>query len=108
MPTGELLPTIFQILRQLDGYIVLRDEAGGEFIISRKAKPAQDTQLPLPKAKPLAAAASPVLDSINKEIARYSDENREKEIDDLSLEAAKGKRVRFEPITGDLPPELQD
>jgi len=52
-----------------------------------------------------------ILRGINQEIATVREESLEQEVDDLSLEAAKtepGKKVRFEAITGDLAPELQE
>lgn len=139
MFTGDVLQKALAVLREAGGYFVFRDEAGAEFVLTRKADfggagggKNSEKQLELGPLKEgfvgLATAVREtaermdttpgfVLDSINREIARYTEEEREREIDDLSVEAAKdrprppkrfGKKIRFEPITGDLPPELQE
>lgn len=137
MLTGETLKKVFEVLHEMPGYFVFRDKTGEEYVLARKEDFAAgselangETQLALPTTASLAAAVREtaermdrtpefVLNSINREIADYHEEEREREIDDLSLsfdqtqdkEAAarrRGKKVRFEPIHGDLPPELQD
>lgn len=140
MLTGEILQKVFEVLRETPGYFVFRGTRGEEYVLARKedfvsgnGSPNSDRQLPLPTASSLAAAVREtaerldrtpefVLHSINREIADYHEEEREREIDDLSLSfdktppsarasggrQDKGKRIRFEPIHGDLPPELQD
>ena len=132
---------VLEVLRETGGYFVFRDEGGEEYIVARrrdfdgkKQPEAAERQLPLPSASSLAAAVRQtarrldktpefILDSINREIANTYEEELERELDDLSVEAAgqggltatsagsrqaRGKRVRFEPIHGDLPPELQE
>ena len=131
MLTGDLFTKILEVVRQTGGYFVFRDEMGGEYVVARKADfggKAQETperQLALPNASSLAQAVREtaqrqdttpefVLNSINREIAKYTAEEQEKLVDDLSLEAAgtpkpkSGKKIRFEPISGDLAPELQE
>ncbi|MEK7557070.1 MAG: hypothetical protein AAB538_03780 [Patescibacteria group bacterium] len=147
MLTGETLQKLLDVLRETAGYFVFRDKAGEEYVLARKedfmsGESAQgaDKQLSLPPLRSSSSAGQAttslveavrktarqfdttpefVLDSINKEIANYHEEERERELDDLSVEAAgqgrpldrargKGKRIRFEPIHGDLPPELQE
>lgn len=139
MLKGETLQKVLEILREAEGYFVFRDEMGAEFVLTRKedfggavGERSSEKQLELaPLRQGFAGLATAVretaermdttpafvLDSINREIARYTEEEREREIDDLSIEAGKdrprppkrfGKKIRFEPITGDLPPELQE
>lgn len=127
---GATLKKILEVLKETGGYFVFRDEAGEEYIVAKKGDFSgastnnSEKQLSLPTTSSLAKAVQEtadrmektpdfVLDSINRQIAKYNDEEREREIDDLSLEAAalpknKGKHIRFEPIHGDLPPELQE
>lgn len=144
MFTGEVLQQALGVLREAGGYFVFRDETGREFVLTRKedfggvgTTARLERQLELaPIREGFAGLATAVretaermdttpafvLDSINREIARYTEEEREREIDDLSVSfeaghdrhgpplppARFGKKVRFEPITGDLPPELQE
>lgn len=148
MLTGETLQKVLDILREAGGYFCFTDAAGEEFVVSRKGdfvdseERMSEKQLPLPPlhhtqagqattslaeavrktARQLDTTPEFILDSINKEIASYHQEEREREIDDLSLSfdktppfakasggrQDKGKRIRFEPIHGDLPPELQE
>lgn len=102
----------------------------------QQESPLSEKQLPLPTTASLAQAVSQaahqldttpgdVLEQINHEIASWRVEEQEREIDDLGLPApraasrkrifisrpatpAGGLKVRFEPIRGDLPPELQE
>lgn len=126
MLKGETLQKVLDALREVPGYFVIRDTAGREFVVARKedfiSGGNQEKQLPLPTTSSLAAAVREtaqrldrtpefILDSINREIADYHEEEREKEIDDLSVSfsgSKRGKHIHFEPITGDLPPELQE
>ena len=141
MLAGDTFPKVLEVLRQTGGYFVFRDDSGEEYVVARRrdvdgksAAQASERQLPLPSASSLAAVVRQtarrldktpefILDSINREIANYHEEEMERELDDLSVEAAgrdgwaatsagsrqaRGKRVRFEPIHGDLPPDLQD
>lgn len=133
MLTGDTIKKALEVLREAGGYFVFFDESGEEFVVARKRDfgggnnhQNHERQLPLPTTVSLAAAVRAtaerlektpefILDSINREIAKYTEEQREAQLDDLSLEAAhekprakKGRQVHFEPILGDLPPELQE
>jgi len=122
MITGETLNQLLDILNQIDGYVVVRWK-GQEFVITRRQSASPGKQLALPTTSSLAKAVrkkardegetpASILDGINREIARYSVEEQEKEIDDLSLafdnDHKQGKKIRFEPINGDLSPDLQE
>lgn len=132
MLTGETFKKILEVLGETEGYFVFRDEKGREFVVAPKAdfmkteeQGNSERQLAFPSPSSLAQAVREtaereettpafVIDSINREIAKYSNEQQELMVDDLSLEASaspkpkSGKKVRFEPISGDLAPELQE
>lgn len=113
-------------LRELGGYFVWRDEAGEAYVIlSRREFEAwhktgePEVQLSLPttpgvtesKSAETEARADYVLERINREIALYQLRQQEDQIIELqdpeSEQLEKPARVRFEPLRGDLPPELQ-
>jgi hypothetical protein len=116
---GNLLTSIFEALRETaGGYFVLRDDDGEEYVIASKHEfdsregngREREIQLPLPQREP---NPFEVADDINREIALYQagqfEEVGKSDLwgDDSEDEEA-GKRVRFEPLRGDLPPELQE
>lgn len=129
------LDHVLGALKGVGGYFVLRDETGEEFIIMRAAdwqrRAGSDMQLPLPPlgarreggpiASPVslpAAGATEVLARINREIALYQLQQEEQAAEVVAEDAdparrlggteRPGTRVRFEPLRGDLPPELQE
>lgn len=118
MSTKDALTPLFAVLKDTGGYFVFPDEDGNEFVVisrqdftARQKAPISEIQLPLPPA----ASAVDVLDRINREIALYQMLQEEaepvEEQDDLALDAQEeepGLRVRFEPLKGDLSPELQE
>lgn len=136
MSVGELkeaLEPVLRVLSQLGGQLLFTDAQGEQFVIARKTdfeaqanKQTQERQLPFGVAKSYvrqpADTAQDVLDKINKEIALYQDRQDEAQgHDDLEImpeemDEDRGfdapmpppVRVRFEPIRGDLPPELQE
>lgn len=120
-------------LHDLGGYFVFEDEHGEEFVLVRKqdfevdeGNYYEERQLELPAApKRDDLAADQVLDRINREIAAYHMQDEEERIDDLALDTSshedeeevfrrsqngvpEPKRVRFEPLRGDLSPDLQE
>jgi hypothetical protein len=102
------------------------------------AKPADEVQLSLPSASARTSSPAParrpaetavssaasaaaaevdadeVLERINREIALYQESQQEEAAEllgaagDEAAASEAGKRVRFEPLRGDLPPELQE
>lgn len=115
----EALQPIVRIITELGGYFTFMDEYGQRFIIGSadelkpRAKAADEKQLPLP-TKPSAGA---VLERINREIALYQITQQDEAVDDLAVDEKptlpppslrEPLRVRFEPLRGDLPPELQE
>ncbi len=112
-------------LRELGGYFVWRDEAGEAYVILSKREfeawhkiREPEVQLSLPatpgvtenKGAEAEARADYVLERINREIALYQLRQQEDMIqlqDPESEQPEKPARVRFEPLRGDLPPELQ-
>lgn len=127
MRGNETLNQILEILRDLGGYFTFSDEAGEEYIVIRKkdvpglggSAPEPEVQLALPPSPPV-NTADELLDRINRDIAMYQE--AQEQFDDLAIsedaqdevptEATKvlppPRRVRFEPLRGDLPPDLQE
>lgn len=127
----EAVEPVLRVLSQLGGHFTFPDKQGEQFVIARKTdfdanrgtqKPAE-RQLPFTGRMPMRNSpdtAGEVLDKINKEIALYQ-MNQQEEVDDLAADDVVDElyfqpgqplpppvRVRFEPIKGDLPPELQE
>jgi hypothetical protein len=108
---------VAKALVELGGYFTFKDAVGHEFVIMRKEDfvPPEDTEgadrqlsLPAAPAEPLVSAED-VLERINRDIAIFQlhqDEEIEEEEGDDDMEPPR--RVRFEPLRGDLPPELQE
>lgn len=120
------------------GYFVWRDDTGDELVIMTKREfnrlaPRTDDEVQLPLAvaqKPERPAAfereaGEVLQRINHELAEYQAAQEEEEMYEALLEGEslpdtapphpspfQGEgdvlKVRFEPLRGDLPPELQE
>lgn len=127
MRGNETLNQILEVLRDLGGYFTFSDEVGEEYIIVRKQDatalqgglPEPEVQLALPPSPPI-NTADELLDRINRDIAMYQE--AQEQFDDLAIseevqdgasaEASKTlpppRRVRFEPLRGDLPPDLQE
>ena len=121
----ELAP-VLRLLKDLNGTFTFADDEGNVFELARKreqvaASPvvAGEQQLPLLSSHAVEAAvrqhapelADDVIEAINRDIA-LSQANEEIDVqeDDLALpfEDENVQKVRFEPLKGDLPPELQD
>lgn len=134
-PLKEALAPILDVLKQLGGKFTFMDEEGTQFVLASAdvlegAQKQEEQQLSFPQADSVAKAlrkhvdsslADDVIDRVNRDIAlAASAEHEEDEIEDVidaeeaSLEEAhsynppKPPRIRFEPIKGDLAPELQE
>lgn len=120
LPAKHFLEPITRVLKQYGGYFTFSDEEGNEFVVTSgdefRSGTATETQLPLPAVpNELAsqkAQAEEALEKINREIALHQLQLSEENFDELTPAPADDLRpplrVRFEPLTGDLPPELQE
>lgn len=128
MRGNETLRKVVDILQELDGYFTFSDGRGEEYIVARKKDAASlmgqanepEVQLVLPPSPPTTVnTADELLDRINADIALYQE--AQEQFDDLAIPSEETsasteetvplpppRRVRFEPIRGDLPPELQE
>ncbi|MEX1997230.1 MAG: hypothetical protein WEA04_00930 [Candidatus Andersenbacteria bacterium] len=125
----DVLNHIVATLQELGGYFSFPADDGEEVIIGFKKdveswqqKNTEEVQLVFPPVKEGQADASSVLDKINQDIALYrAQQQQEEAFDDIGLgqvsvlEATEQssplpppRRVRFEPLRGDLPPDLQE
>lgn len=114
------LEPILELLDQIDGYLVFKGANGQEYILGRaedvlgeEAEESEEIQLSLPTAssdrdKRSRSAADELLDRLNREIALFQLQQEDDDIEDLGFEQEPPKRIRFEPLRGDLPPELQE
>lgn len=124
---GKTLDTIFATLRRLRaGYVMVPDQDGEPYLVMAKReydrivgqRRTGEVQLSLPassSSRPASGArkgvprdADAVLELINREIALYRESAREEDVWDDYLGGDDGGKVRFEPLQGDLPPELQE
>lgn len=127
MSIGGTLAQVVAVLRELGGYFVWRDASGEEFVILAKRDfegrlQAQEEQLDLLKDARTASpttqirTADDMLEKINRDLALYQLQREDEEMEDefplppkdKPFDTAQGKRVRFEPLRGDLPPDLQE
>jgi hypothetical protein len=115
---GNPLPLILEALREVaGGYFVLRDGDEEYVIMPRREFEAnggnheKEVQLPLPERE---VNLFEISDDINREIALYQAGQFEEAtkldpwVEEDGDDEEQGKRVRFEPLRGDLPPELQE
>lgn len=99
----------------------MRDEAGEEFVIMKMSdieeldEENEEMQLSLAQA-PITSNADDVLERINEELALYQlqqvaddqEDHHESVYQAVEEDPAPPMRIRFEPIGGDLSPDLQD
>jgi hypothetical protein len=119
--SNDTLNKALEVMKELGGYFVIRDAGGEEFVVMRRAdmeknkeSVAEEKQLSLPAA-PASTTADDVLERINQELALYQMQQVEENLEEAAEIAEKIEetveapmRIRFEPLHGDLPPELQD
>src|SRR5687767_4498131 len=119
---------LLSVLKEIDGYFVVTDGEGEEYIVvkrsdfERRAPINSEVQLPLPSrtgtGEDILESAGDVLERINREIADYYVQQAEQDFVEPEEESSSltqssftvppPRRVRFEPLSGDLPPELQE
>lgn len=117
----ETLEPVLRVLKDLGGKFVFTDDDGSTFVLMSKkelmqARSRREQQLPLPPARAVAAAVrqhapdlpNDVIEAINRDIALSHTVEPDMESDDLGLPANTLPKLRFEPIKGDLAPELQE
>lgn len=115
----EVLQPVLAVLKRFGGEFLFTDEDGQQYVIARRStktsysQTESDNQLPLPTSSQQ-NTADDVLDRINREIALYQVRQTDDEIEEASTLQTEEtileppRRVRFEPLRGDLPPELQE
>ena len=131
MSESGTLQKVITALRELGGRFVFADDDGTEYLVMRKTdferleQAASDVQLDLLSINPSAPApsADDMLGKINRDIALWQitqqDEESDSAIDDLAATDTPTRasrptpppvprRVKFEAIKGDLPPDLQE
>jgi len=107
MSLGSHLARLLDLLDDVRGYLVVRSRRGVEYVVGRRSEFERRS------------AAEPALDTASDEAARL-----DRELTDWQLAGEEGspplmsdqavefppaaKRVTFEPLHGDLPPELQE
>lgn len=124
MSTGGELSKILEVLAVVDGFFVLRGPDGEEYVVGRRAafneavSPAEQRQLALlgneemtlpEDSVPIDEEWSSVGDIMTNSApgAEMAEMEPLEHEDDLDIPRS-AKKVSFEPIKGDLPPELQE
>lgn len=130
---GTTLDVMVAALREVGGYLVWRAANGEQFVTMSKrefdhvsqadggrdvqlilaagpaAKSALSAREPASSADEPASSAGELLERINREIALYRQSEEEEVLVEEDAREGEGERkVRFEPIRGDLSPELQE
>ena len=106
---------LLDVLQEWDGYFVFHHE-GEEFVIGRKeelervSSEESEIQLELPSAEQsLAEGDADVLERINRDIALFQEQFIDDDIVDEDIPSNdEATKVRFEPLRGDLAPDLQE
>lgn len=115
------LTALAKALKQTKGYFVVPVE-GEELVVMRKEEfdnlkeDKKEVQLELEEVESedsLIDSNQEKIDLVNKELAMqhadYEDDNTEMDSDEAEqLQVGPRKKVRFEPLRGDLSPELQE
>src|SRR3990167_3735889 len=110
MVNDSKIEAALEVLKQLGGYFVWSDE-GEDFVLIRKqdfdgiTRGPTEVQLELDtieETEPRSRNESAYIDKINQQLAEQY------ETDEEAVDQGIRKKVRFEPIRGDLSPELQE
>lgn len=117
MRGNVLIESVVAVLREMGGYFVLV-VANEEYVVISKRDFEQmrggfedEVQLELPSTEDaIARDDSDVLERINRDIAMFGSqyEEQESEIIEEEVKEETPARVRFEPLRGDISPELQE
>lgn len=131
----EALGPVLKVLGELGGRFMFTDDEGRQFVVAsaeewekiqgKQPEVTNQKSLPLPtgpvspiRSFVIRSRADELLDRINREIALFQTENAdetemdvpEEQPDDLGITAQEEQspaKVKFEPLRGDLPPDLQ-
>lgn len=116
----EVLGPVLRVLKGLGGKFVFTDGDGDTFVLMSKTeltrtRQRHEQQLPLPPAHAVKAAvrqhapdiSEDVIEAINRDIA-LSQNQPEGGNDDLALPGPPAPKLRFEPLKGDISPDLQE
>lgn len=117
MRGNKSLDELLAVLREWGGYFVFSHD-GEEFVVASKEefegmeRTNNEMQLELPSSEvALADGDEDVLEKINRDIALFQKQFNDDEImeeDNEGLLDGGANKVRFEPIKGDISPELQE
>lgn len=117
MRGNVLIESVVAVLREVGGYFVLVD-GDEEYVVINKRDFEQmrggledEVQLELPSTEEaMARDDSDVLERINRDIAMFGSQHEEQDSEIIEEEAKEEApaRVRFEPLRGDISPELQE
>lgn len=128
MINGGPLALVLAALKELGGYFVWKDAAGEEYVIisrgdfERRLAVSAEEQLDLlnrtayRETAAKSRTADDMLEKINRDLAQYQLQREEDGINltyplppsTMAAASKQGKTVRFEPLRGDLSPELQE
>lgn len=115
MPIDDIL----KVLKEHGGYYVLSDSEGEEFAIMRMADLEDESEKQLELAprevEEMEPTAEDLLERINRDIAMYQSQEQEQEhasdteadVPDIPRPPVPPRTVRFEPLRGDIDPDLQ-
>ncbi len=121
MVNDEKIKGLLQALKQLGGYYIWNAE-GEEFVLISKKEfdailqPTTEVQLGFEvgnETEDQPSSAMAYLDQVNQQLATQYDTSDDEmmdfdEVQEGTEDHGLRKRVRFEPIRGDLPPDLQE
>jgi len=132
MKTGGSFDAVISALKALGGFFTFEADDGSEYVVIGKKEfedmkhAAAEKQLDLlssPRQVPQPASPDQMLEKINRDIANWQMYQHESDLDEAldmeddlglndmeskSFDLAQGKKVRFEPLKGDLSPDLQE
>lgn len=119
----DVLAPVLGVLKDLGGKFVFTDDMGETFVITtkrelKKYQEKEQQQLPLPGPAALDKAVrehvpegmqQDIMNQINRDLALAAADEGKPLFDDLAIQdGGVFKKVRFEPIKGDLPPSVQE
>lgn len=131
----EILEVAMSVIAKTGGYFVFSGKGNKQYVLSGKkdfdklqpeerqsqlslnvetVKKSKDESVDMVKREEEKVSADEILGRINRDIALYRLQEEEdmvldvEEVEMTSKQIEPKQRVRFEPLKGDLPPELQE